>query len=331
MRPDDFYQALRTGQIPPLVLLYGQEAFRREHAEKKLRQTLFPDGQDDFNDTRFLARELNTGQLGDALMTLPVFAPRRLVTIRDAEQLPAAVQDELLGYLEDPAPETCLLLVADKIDLRRKFFQTFRKTGTLVEFKPLTDRELPAYVKRVVAEHDTRITGDALTLFCSMVGNVLHEVHAELDKLLAYSRSAAVIDVAEVRAVVSRGRAENIFAIGHAVARGDRATALKLLIRLQETGEAPLKILALLVGHFRRLWKVRELEARQQPRKDIAQQAGIPYFVLDDLISQARRFSRSDFMDFYERFVATDLAMKSSGADPAALLEQLIMGLVRKT
>lgn len=330
MRPDDFYQALRSGQVPTLVLLYGAEDLLREKAEKLLRRALFPEGRDDFNDTRFRARETTAEQIRDALLTLPVFAPRRLVTIRDADQLPAAVQDDLLAYLRDPAPETCLLLVAEKIDQRRKFFQQFKKTGTLVEFKPLNERDIPGYVKQSLAEHQAQMTGDALDLFCAMVGTALHEVNAELDKLLAYSGSSAVIDVTEVKAVVSRGRAENIFAIGHAVGRGDQSRALQLVIRLQDSGEAPLKILALLVGHFRKLWKVRELDAGHQPRNQIARQAGVPSFALNDLIEQGRRFSRNDFMRFHERFVQTDLAMKSSGADPEALLEQLIMGLVRK-
>jgi DNA polymerase-3 subunit delta len=101
-------------------------------------------------------------------------------------------------------------------------------------------------------------------------------------------------------------------------------------MRLSSAGEAPLKILALLVRHFRQLWKVRELQVQKYPLKEIAKIAGVPFFIVAGLIQQGKNFSRNDFMRAHELFLETDLAMKSSGADAAALLDNLILCLVKK-
>jgi DNA polymerase-3 subunit delta len=252
------------------------------------------------------------------------------VTVKDAHLLPAAELEALLPYLQDPVPETCLLLVAEKIDSRRKFFQQFKKSGCMVEFKPLAERELPGHVKTFLEGRDYRISADALELFCGMVGGSLHEIHSELDKLLTYLGDRTLIDVTDVQAVVSKGRAENIFELGNAVGRGDVAGALSLVKRLTDGGEAPLKILSLLVRHFRQLWKVRELQVQNRNPRDIAATAGVPFFVVQQLIAQGKRFSRQDFQRNYELFLETDLAMKSSGADAEALLESLLLRLCRK-
>jgi DNA polymerase-3 subunit delta len=258
-----------------------------------------------------------------------MFAERRLVTIRDAHLIPAAEQEKLLSYLDNPASDTCLLLIADKIDSRRKLFQQFKKKGTLVEFRPLTERDLPTYLKKRLSAKNIQISADALSLFCSMVSTGLDEVHSELDKLLMFIGSASLIDVKDVRAVVSRGRAENVFELGNAAGRGDLAAALSLVSRLSAAGEAPLKILSLLTRHFRQLWKIRELRAQQCSARDIAAQVRIPYFVVEGLIQQAGRFSRSDFIRAHQLFLDTDLAMKSSGANADALLDLLIHNLVK--
>ncbi len=330
MNAADLYRDLRAHQIPSLVFLCGQEPYLVQQAARSVRQAVLPDDKDDFNDNQFYGKEATAEQILEAAMTYPVFAQKRLVTVKDAHQLPAAELERLLPYLHNPAPETCLLLIADKIDNRRKFFQEFKKCGALVEFKPLSDREIPQYIRNSLNRHDVKISADAVDLFCAMVGGNLHEVHAELDKLLTYIGDATLIDIKDVQAVVSRGRAESVFALGNAVGRGDTAKALTLVMRLSAAGEAPLKILSLLVRHFRQLWKVRELQVQKYPVKEIAKIAGVPFFVVDGLIQQGKKFSRQDFYRAFGLFLEADLAMKSSGADAEALLDNLILRLVMK-
>lgn len=330
MTADELMRKLRANQIPELILLYGQEPYLLQRAAKAVRRAVLSAENDDFNDNQFYGKEVTAAQIIEAALTLPVFAPRRLVTVKDAHQIPAAELDGLLGYLKDPAPETCLLLVAEKIDSRRKFYQQCKKVGSLVEFKPLAERDLPRHIRSFLDERDYRISADALDLFCSMVGPNLHEVHSEIDKLLTYIGERTLVDIVDVEAVVSKGRAENIFELGNAVGRGDAAKALALVKRLLEAGEAPLKVLSLMVRHFRQLWKVRELQVGRVNSREISATAGVPFFVVDAMIAQGKRFSRDDFRLAYEAFLETDLAMKSSGADAEALLESLLLKLINR-
>jgi len=330
MTSEELLRKLRANQIPELILLHGQETYLVQQAVAAVRRAVLENDRDDFNDNQFYGKECTASRVSDAASTLPVFAHKRLVTIRDAHLLPAAELDALLPYLKNPAPETCLLLVADKIDNRRKFFQQFKKSGVVVEYKPLAERELPGHIKTYFYDHDISITADALTLFCGMVGGSLNEVHGELEKLRTYIGSRNLVDVADIQAVVSRGRAENIFELGNAVGRGDAGRALLLLNNLLTAGEAPLKILSLVVRHFRQLWKVRELQVQKRSNKEIAGGAGVPFFVVEGMVAQGKRFSRQDFQQAYELFLETDLAMKSSGADAEALLESLLLRLVKR-
>ncbi len=330
MTADELYRGLRSNHVPEIIFLYGQEQYLAQRAARSIRKVILPDDKDDFNDNQFRGKEATADLILEAAMTYPVFAEKRLVTVKDAHQIPAAELEKIIPYLQSPVPETCLLFLADKVDSRRKFFQQFKKHGALIEFKPLSEREVPRYVRNALDQKNVKISADGLELFSAMVGSQLHEIHAELDKLLTYIGPSTLIDVKNVQAVVSRGRAENVFELGNAVGRGDVAKALTLTMRLGAAGEAPLKILSLLVRHFRQLWKVRELQVQKRSAKEIAKVAGVPPFVVDGLIQQGKKFSRKDFMIAHELFLETDLAMKSSGADAEALLENLILLLVKK-
>ena len=98
-------------------------------------------------------------------MLYEVITPRRLVMVKDAQLLSAESLDLLTSYLHDPSPETVLVFVGDKIDGRRKFFQDFKKTGQLVEFKKLYDNQIPAFVRDQGRSAGRTFTEDSLALF----------------------------------------------------------------------------------------------------------------------------------------------------------------------
>jgi DNA polymerase-3 subunit delta len=330
MTPAELERALRQQQIPELLLIYGQEAYLVEKAVGRVKSAVLGDGSADFNYHQFSAKEALAEDILSTALTLPVFAPRRLVLVKNVQQLPVAVQDGLLDYLQHPAPETCLLLTGEKIDSRRKFFQMFKKRGQVVEFKPLYENQLPAFVGEQLSADNYAITEDALTLFCSLVGTNLQEVRAELSKLQLYLGAKRLIDIADVQAVVCSARSENVFEIGNAVARGETGRAFSLVKSLLTEGEAPLKILSLLVRHYRQLWKLRELQVKGKSNREMAGLVGLPPFFIDGMLQQAKRFSSIDFRCAFAFFLETDLAMKSSGADPASLLEALLLKLTQK-
>ncbi len=330
MTPDMLQQAIASHNLPPVLFLYGGEPFLREKALAQIEKAVLTPGSEDFNRQIFYGKGLQVEQLLEAALTFPAFAEKRLVVVKDAQGLTASDIDELYSYIQKPASETCLVFSSDKIDSRRKFFQLLKKSDALIEFKPLNDRQLPGFIRKHLEDGDFSITGDALSLFVSFVGSSLHEVMTELEKLSLYVGEPRLIDVPDIQAVVSNIRAENIFEIGNAVGRQNPGQALILGRHLLADGEAPLKILALLSRHFRQLWKARELQVEGCTSSEIAKGAGVPPFVVDGLIAQARRYSRVDFRRAFKLFVNADLAMKSSGSRPEVVLEDLLVRLASR-
>lgn len=327
MTPEALQQAIRNHQLPAVLYLYGTEPFLLQKTLAQIEKAVLPPGSEDFNRHVFYAKGMAVEDVLDTAKTFPAFAPRRLVVIRDGGSLSAADFEALLPYVEKPAAETCMVFCGDKIDSRRKFFQQLRRQDALVEFKALSERQLPGFIRNHLDDLGYTITADALNLFVNRIGTGLAEVMAELEKLTLYAGGPRLLDVADIQAVVSSVRAENVFEIGNAVGRRDPGKALTLGRHLLADGEAPLKILALLTRHYRQLWKTRELQVEGRSPKEIAKGAGVPPFVVDGLIAQARRYSRADFRHAFKLFVEADLAMKSSGAQPAAVLENLLLQL----
>src|SRR5260221_4657466 len=126
--------------------IHGKERFLVDRAVQMLKQGVRDPRTRDFNYDLFYGKEAGAQKILGAARTLPMMAKRRLVIVRDADGLDAKQLDALAGYVAQPAPETCLVFVADKLDQRMKFFAGFKKQGVLLKCDPLAERQVAAFV-----------------------------------------------------------------------------------------------------------------------------------------------------------------------------------------
>lgn len=326
MSYEQFTQTIRAGRIPPILLLHGEEGYLVEQAARQVIAAVVPPEGRDFNLTVVYGRELKGNDLIEQARTLPVFAPRRLVVIRNVNEATADQLETFSAYLDDPVPETFLLATAASIDKRRKFFQKIAQVGEVVEFRRLYENQLPQFIRDRAREAGRTFAGPALKLFCRRVGNNLAEVMGELDKLTSYVGDREFYEEDDVAAVVSDTRVESVFALTDALGAGELAVALRLLGRLLDDGQPPLVILSMLIRHFRQLWKARELLSQGVPQKELSRRIGVNPYFLGGLLTQAKRCSDEQLREAFPRFLAVDLALKSGG-DSRAQLEGLVFAL----
>ncbi|OHB33118.1 MAG: DNA polymerase III subunit delta [Desulfuromonadaceae bacterium GWC2_58_13] len=324
MTPAELSRAIDNKEFPNLLFLYGEETYLLEKCLRQLLDAAVPVVDRDFNFDNLSARDIRVEAIIDQARTFPVFAVHRLVLIKDAQHLSSDSLDDLVPYLQDPSPETVLVFVSDKIDGRRKFFQEFKKRGALVEFKKLYDNQIPMFVRDQARQGGRSFTEDALALLCRRVGNNLQEIYGELSKLFAYIGDKTLIDVADVAAIISDTRVDSVFELTDALGMKKAEDAQRFLVRILDEGSAPLLVLSMIVRHFRQLWKIHELLELKTQEKEIPRQVGINPYFLKGLLNQAGRFSHEQYRNLFERFLEADLALKSSGAHPTAILGSLI-------
>ncbi|WP_429885452.1 DNA polymerase III subunit delta [Geoalkalibacter halelectricus] len=329
MKPIEFQRVLDSGQFPSLLFLHGEETYLLDRAYHDLVEKVLDPADRDFNLSVFTGREASVETILDACRTLPVFAPRRLVAVKDAHLLKTEDLSRFLPYLQNPVPETVLVFSAKGIDGRLSFFREFKKKGVLVEFRRLYDNQIPGFVKDQARISGKSFTEDALVLFCRRMGNDLGEIRSELDKLCAYVAHGTLIDVEDVRQVISDTREESVFDLINAIGRRRPAEALRLLARMLDDGEPPLRILTLVVRHLRQLWQATELIKLGADRNEMAKRLRINPYFLDGLLGQSKSFSAEEYRRAFVACLQTDLALKSSGGDPGALMEKLVLGLIQ--
>jgi DNA polymerase III subunit delta len=329
MKPEDYNRAVEKGELGPLYLLYGDEPYLVERAVKKLLERAVDPSFRDFNLNIFYGNECKGDEVFSAAQTLPMFADRRVVLVKKGGDLSAAAMEILLSYLQDPCPQTCLVLQAEKVDGRKKFFAEFKKRGESVEFKRPYENQLGPYVRDEVRASGKKIDAAAADLLAYLVGSNLQELVSQIEKLCIYCGKKETIGVDDVKAIVSDTKVESVFEFTDALGSKDLSKALRMLTTLIQDGEAPLRILGAVARHYRQLWQVRELLDRRLSSGDIAKTAGINPYFLKKVTEQARNYEVSELKQIFERMLELDQAFKSGGIEDA-LFERFVIQSCRK-
>ncbi len=330
MTQAELRKALRARQFPRLLLLHGEETFLLEQALHEVVAAVVAPADRDFNYTVHYGKETRAAVLLDQARTYPVFASHRLILVKDLEDLPAAEMEALLPYLKDPAAETVLVFTGGKVDGRRKFIQELKKSGESIEFRRLYEDRIPDFIKEQAREGGKALTEEAVALFCRRVGNNLLEIQGELAKLFLFLGERNLADAADVAAVIADTRADSVFDLTNALGRRQHAEATRLLSRILDEGVAPLLVLSMIVRHFRQLWQIRVMLDQGEPPRDIPKRIGINPYFFEGLLAQARSYPGERFRGLFERFLAVDLALKSSGAHPSAMLGKLVLEIASR-
>lgn len=327
MKPDEFIKSIEKGDIRPLYYLYGEESYLIEKGVKQLLSRLVSADLRDFNLNVYYGNECTGEDVVAAAQTLPMFAEWRVVQVKNSDKLSVAALETLAAYVQDPSPSTCLILQGEKIDQRKKFFVEMKKRGELVEFKRLYENQLLPFIRSEATEQGKKFQPAAAELLICLSGNNLQDLVSQIEKIILYAGSRDIIELDDVKAVVSDTRVDSVFELANSLGEKNLDKALRNLHALMYDGEAPLLILAMLTRHFRQLWKVRELVERKVPSQEIGKAAGVHPYFLQGIVRQCKNYRVAELREVFERFFTLDFALKSGSTKPGLLLERLVIDI----
>jgi DNA polymerase-3 subunit delta len=319
---------LRQKEPQALYFIHGKERFLVDRAVEILRAKVLDPRTRDFNYDAFQGKEATASKIVQAARTLPMMAKRRLVLVRDADEMKADELSALIPYVSKPSAETCLVLVGEKADARLKFFGAFKKHGVMIKLEPLYENKLPGFVRDEARVRGVKFEAGAAELLCDEVGNELGQLSDAVERLAVFVGDRKSISVDDIEQVVATTRQRSVFELCKAVGSGDRSTALAYLSSLMGARESGVRIVAMLARHIRQLWLAQSLAGKRLDKFELAQALGMPPFFVQETMEQAQRFRRPDFERMHDALYRADKALKSSRLEDDRILERLVLELV---
>jgi DNA polymerase-3 subunit delta len=324
MTGEELVTELDAGRIRPAYLLAGTEPLLRDDALDAIESGVLGTGPRDFDLDRLDVARSSPGRLEEALASLPVLAPRRLVVLREGDgrggKLDASWTDAIEGWVAsaEAASSAVLVVVVEKADRRSRWVKVFAGPSARIDCDPPKGaREVAKFLKQEAARQGVTLAPGAAGLLAERVGPQLLMLRQEIEKAGLLAGPGATIERSHVESSVADVAEEPIWDLTDAIGQGKTADALDLLGRLLHHGAAAPAILGALAAHFRRLVRVGEGE----------RVAGPP-FVVRKLEQQAGRYPPGRLTSCLRAIHRTDVELKGGSVlRPERALEQLVLVL----
>ena len=324
---EDLFAALANRKVLPLYLFYGEESLLIDEAVNRVVDVAVAEPDRPFNFEIISAAEIPVPAIVARASAYPMMAPRRVVVVRDVDRLPEAGLDLLSHYTEQPSPETCLILVGEKADMRRKAFAAVRKQGMAIEFPEMREYQIPEWITRRVEKKGGKIDPGAARLMASYLSSSLREIDSEIEKLFLYLGDRKSATEEDVAAVVGVSREYNVFELQKAIGERNVPRAVEILERMLEANEPIPLIVTNLNSYFTKLWRLSYLtSSRERPPQD--QLAGMlrisPYF-MKEYLGAIQRYSIAEIGGMFDALANADLSYKRGGADVKSVFHRFLL------
>jgi DNA polymerase-3 subunit delta len=322
--PQELAKDLAAGRIAPLYLIVGEESWLADDALAALRRHAAPP-DDLMNAHVFSGSEIAAAELVAVAQTLPAFATRRFIVVRDAERL--AASDLLTAYCEDPAATTCVVFITVKLDRRKSWAGALVKRAVTVACDPLKPAAFRTWLQREASARGFRLNDEALSYLLVRADGSMRAASQDLETL-AVSRLGATGPVGiDDLSVLSPGDASvSVFDWAHAVAMGNTGDAIGATRRLLHD-EAPLLMLSILAGQWRKMVRYRTLLEGGATASSAANGLGLPPFAAARVADAAKRRSSARLIAGLTWCLETDAAIKGGALHPALAMERLVSAL----
>jgi DNA polymerase-3 subunit delta len=340
MTPAEAIAQAKKGALLPVYLLVGEERFVRDQVAVAIRAAALGGGVPAFNEDKFQAGEVDVDRVVAAARTVPMMAPRRFVLVRGVERWDSARDgaadedagksatsplDRLATYAAEAIDSTCMLLVAEKIDGRRKLMALAKRQGFLVTCEPLDARALPGWISERARAMGHPMDPDVAELLAAVAGPELAYVNDAMERLSLYAGSGKPIDEASVVECVARVRTADTWALVDAVGKRDLGEGLRILADVYDPRDRGLPLLGALAWSIRQLARFQAATAQGVSSDEAARKAGVfQPFRARELATKARGFRPKEVERWLLVLAETDVALKSSRRPADAILEDML-------
>lgn len=316
-------EEIKSGQLKPLYLLYGEEAYLLRQYKYKLKNALISE-DDSMNYHYFEGKDVNIGEVIDLAETLPFFSDRRVIIIENSGLFKRG-GEQLAEYLKQPSETTFFILLEKEIDKRSKLYKSVTAKGRAVEFKAQDEGILKRWILGILKKENKKITERDLQLLLEKTGTDMSNISKELEKLVCYCIDKEAIEGADIEAVCTRQINNQIFDMMNAIAEKKQKKAMELYYDLLTLKEPPMRILFLLARQFNLLLQVKELNNKGYPTKIIGEKVALPGFIAGKYVSQAAKFSSNALRLAVNACVETEEAVKTGKINDVLSVELLLI------
>lgn len=330
MKYSEFLKSVQARKIPSVITFLGEEIFLKERALEAVKNSVSSTEEGALSYRTLYGEDLKDVSFLEDANTSPMFSEMKILYLKNAVSLEkswARVKDYLEHYLEKPSAQTILIFDVDYWEGRSKLKAVLAKKTAVVEFLPLSEREVPSWIQSHLKALNFRIEPDAIQALIERRGTDLQKLSSDLEKLMLLRRSEKVIALQDVENMIGHSPLASIWNWSEAILDQNTEMAVSALNDLLERGEEPVYCVAVLTKQYEKMILTKEMVQQKIPSATISQKINKPVYYLQKYLQQLSRFTMADLVKAVEILALTDRALKTGQASDGTILQLMTIQL----
>ncbi len=335
---EDIRRDVSSKHFSPIYLIFGDDSYLKNHYKDTLAKKA-SDGDPFFNLQKFEG-DCDLQEVFDAVNQFPMMAERKSVVLSDFDFEHASKTDlDRFVELFSNANDTCVLIVCfDNIDFDAKRGTKEKKIISAVEkaggkCAEINHRSITALVKMLsdgAKKRGCNFGEIAARHLIEISGNDLSTLQNELNKLCAFVGSGDITKET-VEQIAVKSVDASVYEYVKQIFEGDVSTALKMLDDMFFMRIEPMVILSVTASSYVDIYRAHTANLAGASKNDIATDFKYPknkLFLIDRATITLKKFNGVKLRLSLDCIAEADKSLKSFGADPRTVLEQLTVKLV---
>ncbi len=319
---------IQKGQFKPLYVLHGEEPFFIDSLEHEIVKHALTEEDMDFGYVKFYGKDIDVSTLIGEARTLPFAGNRKVVVVREAQDLKDIYElEKLLPILV----EQNIVIICHKykaLDGKRKFVKDCGSYGVNFKSEKVKDYNLIDWIMNYVKSVDFDITSKAAALIAEFIGNDLSRIVNEIDKLAIVLEKGTRISDIHIEENIGVSKDYNVFELVNALTERNSLKVFQIA-EYFERNPKDHSIIMVIPSLFRLYTNLMKVHFAPNKAPDaIASSLGLHPFVAKETIKNAAFFSPKVLARNIEILYQYDLKAKGVGnsttSDGQLLKEMLI-------
>jgi DNA polymerase-3 subunit delta len=324
-----FIQEIESRRIPPVVFLFGEEVYYIDAILNKLIGTCTDMSTRDFNCDILQSEQVNGESVVTLASSFPMMSDRRLVALKSIQKLTESDRKRLSVYIEKPLASTCLVLTANQIDRRKRFYAFLVKNSQWVECKPLYPNQAADWVVQQYMNRNMNISHEGAACLVQQVGTSLWNLQNEIEKMITCNWGTKKFSIEEVASLAGSSRKFNTWELVDAVGRREYRNAMDILKHMMGEGQSSVGLIVALSQRIFLLLKIQHLKKQGFRQPQIMKTLALRSYFANLYIDQASRFTTKELEYAQRVLLQTDVDIKTGRQKPMMAMTLLIHAIVR--
>ena len=328
---------LKARKYAPLYFLHGEETFYIDLISDYIENNVLTEAEKGFNQVILYGKDVTMATILTHARRFPMMAERQVVIVKEAQEIQDLNKENgsklLLDYLTKQVPSTILVFCHKHktLDKRKELGKKIDQYALMLTAKKMYDNQLPDFVAEYLADKKVKAEDRAVYVLCEYVGNDLHRIANEIDKIIISLPPGGVITADLVMNQVGVSKEYNIFELQKAILKGDAVLANKIVNYFAgNTRKNPIiPMVAFLYSFFSKV--LLASQAQDKSEKAIASELKVSPYAVRDYTMALSRYPQLKLIANISALKDADMKLKgvnNGSADDGQIIRELVWRLM---